>query len=252
MTRKVDVVTFFLAIIRSIANHGISFVQNSFQQFLMSQRPSLQTRSRQTIAPQQLLILSLGIVALLASLGGILYWNQEKVAIDSFEKEFYFSPVENNFFENPANWLPEYPGTTPDSQSRLIIQGLAYLTDYDLKIKGELVISMDGQIFSSKGGIHIAEGASLVNEGELILHHLINEGKLVNQLASELQLVNFQSSPNSVTQNLRGAHFAVRERLLNQGIFDNYGQCDVQTDFFNEAIFNHLQGGELLVQGKIQ
>ena len=102
-------------------------------------------------------------------------------------KEYYFSPTEDNFYENPSNWIPEYPGTKIQPGSKIVIQGLAYVTHYDLEILGEVHVPMDGMLFSSEGNLRVLKGGKILNEGELVLNAIDNEGELHNQDVSDHQ-----------------------------------------------------------------
>ncbi|MEM7654567.1 MAG: hypothetical protein AAF399_00450 [Bacteroidota bacterium] len=216
----------------------------------MNQRPQLYPNSHTSVSVRQGLFYLGGAILLLGFLGGIWWLNREAPPTAVVWEEFYFSPTEDNFFENPANWMPAYPGTHIPPQSRLIVQGVAYLTDYDLTVSGQLQIAMDGQLFSSKGSLILEERAQLANEGELILHRIENRGQLFNRAAASLNVHHYDAMPGAITRNFKGASFVVNQQLRNQGLFDNYGQCSVRLRFENEATFNQLNGSELMIQGE--
>lgn len=163
---------------------------------------------------------------------------------------FYFSAVEDNFYENPANWSPAYPGTLIESDQRIVIQELAYITGFDLELKGELEVSLGAALFSSAGKMIVTETAMLHNYGEVIFDRISNAGKVTNYMGAKIHVKEFYTTANGVVQNLKSASFIVIEGLYNLGNFRNYSLC-AAGEFVNESEYHQLQGGELRVDGKM-
>ncbi|MEM7368882.1 MAG: hypothetical protein AAF587_09775 [Bacteroidota bacterium] len=215
----------------------------------MKNKPHLQVSSKPSVSTQTIAIYASGALVLAASIFGLIKWNLGPHSPPNGIKEYYFSPLEDNFYENPSNWLPDYPGTKIESGTKIIIQGLAYITHYQLEVLGEIQVSMDGMLFSSDGGILVSSQGKVSNEGELVLKTIDNRGELNNQMSATINVHELTVHTDALTNNLQGATMTINKRLLNQGSFNNYGHCNVQMDFDNQADFNQIRGGALLVNG---
>lgn len=215
----------------------------------MKNKPHLQVSTDTSVSTQTIVIYASGALVLVAAIFGLVQWNLAPNSPQNGVKEFYFSPVEDNFYENPSNWLPDYPGTSIPAETKIIIQGLAYITHFDLEINGEVQVAMDGMLFSSDGGVIVNSNGKLFNEGELVLKRIDNMGELNNQMSASINVHEMTIHANASINNLQGASMTVNKRLLNQGSFTNYGHCNVQMDFDNQAEFNQIRGGALLVNG---
>ena len=165
-------------------------------------------------------------------------------------KVFYFSAVQDNFYENPANWAPSYPGTMIDMDQKIVLQDMAYVTGYDLQIKGELEIVMGATLFASAGKLEILPEGQLSNHGELIMDQVENQGQVSNYMGAKIHVKRFVSSEDASVDNLKSASFIVIEKLTNQGNFSNYSLCTTG-EFINSSDFQQRTGGELRVDGKM-
>lgn len=215
----------------------------------MKNIPRLHVSTKHSVSLRSVIVSISGALVLAASIFGLIKWDLGPENPDLGLTEYYFSPIEDNFYENPTNWMPEYPGTKIEAGEKVVIQGLAYITHYNLEILGEMQVSMDGMLFSSDGNVLIGQGGKIFNEGELVLNQIDNAGELNNQMSASINVHELITQIDAVTTNRQSASIVVNKRLLNKGSFDNYGQCSVQLDFDNQAEFNQIRGGELLVKG---
>ena len=167
-------------------------------------------------------------------------------------KEFYFSPNEDNFYHNPANWSPSYPGTVIGEDSKIILQGVVQMPDFDLEIAGTMQVIMDATVFSSRGDIIIKSVGTLQNEGEIMVNSIENWGTVTNNVSASINVHHYTAHPESKTHNLKSAAFVASQRVSNEGKFDNYSYCSVGEEFNNknDAVFNQMGNGRLIIKGK--
>ncbi|MEM6262128.1 MAG: hypothetical protein AAGI38_06435 [Bacteroidota bacterium] len=163
---------------------------------------------------------------------------------------YYFLGVEDGLYENPANWQPGYPGTFISPKEKVIIQESVSFTGYDLEVAGKLKIGPGAELFSSRNTLRIASTGYVVNDGELKVHQIENEGKLDNSLAAEIDLYEFRAGPKAITRNAQSARFVTLGNIYNEGVFQNYSYCSIGGELDNRATFSQLSNGQLIVQGK--
>lgn len=168
----------------------------------------------------------------------------------SNEQLFYFSAIEDNFYENPANWNPYYPGTKIAENSKVSIQDLVYLSGFTLEVEGELEITQDASIFSAEDGLLITESGKLKNHGLINVAQIENNHTFLNKFGGTVQILNYSSSMVSKLNNGRSASFSVIEEFDNRGEFYNYGLCKVGSIKSNKQ-YTGLPGSEVIVRGKI-
>lgn len=212
----------------------------------MKNRFTLSTSTRQRI--QTLRVMAKGL--LLSAVVGILGYEQiEQMRHDEATQVYFFTAFEDNFYENPANWHPEYPGTTIETDTRIVIQDMAYITGFDLHIKGLLEIDMGASLYSDQNNLLFAKEGKLDNNGEIIANSVINNGLIFNQMGAKIHVKSFTSTQNGNVQNLRSGQFIVIDSLTNQGNFLNYSYC-ATGELYNHAQFQQIKGSELHIDGK--
>ncbi|MCI4670275.1 MAG: hypothetical protein MRZ79_19215 [Bacteroidia bacterium] len=189
--------------------------------------------------------ISLFVAALLITFP-FLPHNQENTKIHTF----YFSPKEDNNYANPGNWSPFYPGTIIFPDQKVILQGHADLPFFDLFVEGQLELELDAMVFSPQNGITIKESGELENHGEIVVDHINQYGLLNNNFTGKVNTYNMATGKHSKTFNLLGAEIIVKESLLNEGLFNNYGQVFAEQEFTNSSKFYHMGSSSLLVKGK--
>ncbi|MFK7922648.1 MAG: hypothetical protein AB8H47_11865 [Bacteroidia bacterium] len=212
----------------------------------MNNRFTLQTATRQRL--QNLRLIARGL--LLSAVIGVLGYEQiEQMRHDEATQHYFFSAIEDNFYENPANWHPEYPGTVVEANTRIVIQDMAYLTGFDLEVKGLLEIDMGASLYSDQNDLHFSENGKLDNQGEIIVNNIHNNGLIFNQTGAKIHVKSFVSKQGGSVQNLRSAEFIVIDSLTNQGYFLNYSYC-AAGELFNHSQFQQIKGSELHIDGK--
>lgn len=169
---------------------------------------------------------------------------------DDPPETYYFSAKVDNFYENPQNWSPAYPGTVIAPGQKVVIQELAYVTGYDIVVEGELEIEMGGALFASTGSLRLEDSAQLKNGGELIFDQIVNRGEVHNLMGAKIHVKAFNSHPQGRVSNLKSAKFIVTDRLHNDGRFQNYSFC-AAGELNNQAEFHQLHGAELRIDGKL-
>lgn len=167
-------------------------------------------------------------------------------ADDPGEEVFIFHASEDNFYENPANWLPEYPGIHIKSNQKLLIDDLVYTTGYDLINDGTIEIGIEGTIYSFAGNITNHTEGKILNKGMLMVEKVINMGELYND--GQVDLVDYFSEKEATTYNSTAARFVAAGVLENQGTFHNYSLCSVKKQFSSPGTFYHKPNSKLLVR----
>lgn len=212
--------------------------------------PSQNTRPspQPSLNVKQILVstLSLGMIIL----AGMKFWQ------DSFPEEpptyrtYYYQPLVDNQYENPANWQPSYPGTHILADQKVFIQGLANLPFYDLTIAGTLFIGIDGELFGPKQQVTLLTSGTLNNDGSILLDGLQSQGKISNNFTGKISCNFFHNLAEGETFNLQGSTLEAIQRLENIGKFHNYGLCNARDQFENYAVFNQLGQATLVVKGE--
>lgn len=163
---------------------------------------------------------------------------------------FYFSPIEDNHFANPANWKPYYPGVFIFKDQKVIIQGEANLPFYDLQVEGQLELGIDSRIFSPEHGLIIKKQGKVNNHGEIMVASIAQNGHFNNNFTGKLDTYRLETGKHSETFNLLGAEMIVKEAFHNQGEFSNYGSIQAKENFHNSAQFHQMGSSSLLVKGQ--
>lgn len=192
-----------------------------------------------------------GGIALMALLA-IVYQQQARdpLADRTYAMEYFFSPVEDHFYENPANWRPSYPGLTIPSNSRVVLQDLASFSAPELVVQGSLETLMDATLYSTSGKVTIQSGGRVRNYGEMMISNLDNQGVFENGVGAELYAHYYQAASGASAWNQAGALFNITRSFLNQGAFRNNGDCFARRDFNNLADFSQGEAGQLFINGE--
>lgn len=212
----------------------------------MKNRFTLKTSTRQRL--QNLRLIARGM--LLSAIVGVLGYEQiEQMRHNEATQHYFFTATEDNFYENPANWEPEYPGTLIESDTRIVIQDMAYLTGFDLEVKGLLEVVMGASLYSDQNDIFLSQEGKLDNHGEIIVDKIHNNGLIFNQMGAKVHVKSLSLNQSGSVQNLRSANFIVIDSLVNQGHFLNYSYC-AAGELYNHAQFHQIRGSELHIDGK--
>ncbi len=163
--------------------------------------------------------------------------------------EYCFLPQEDNLFENPENWTPSYPGSFIEEDKHIILQGMAYVTNYDINIAGKLSLLPDATLYSFKGNLKILPSGIIINRGELMVNQLESYGEIQNYAAGKVDVLELNVYSEAIFDNLHGANVSVATDFINWGTFNNYGTCKVKHNFKNNAEFNHMVYGEIYFRG---
>ncbi|WNJ16776.1 hypothetical protein [Pontibacter sp. G13] len=193
-------------------------------------------------------LVSVGMIAMAVIVGWLIYGGAEPSVPDP--GPFFFVGEEDNFYENPANWQPSYPGTNIASNQKVVIQEPVYLTGYDLSILGTIQIAIDAEVFSAENGISVLKDGLLINEGSMILHHLDLAGELTNRQTGSIVVKQLKAAEIAKTRNLKGGEMEVSQLLQNLGNFENYGICKVGDTLDQHGSFRNMTGSELYVKGE--
>jgi|GEM_PF-3443825 len=171
------------------------------------------------------------------------------LATQGFATEYFFTGEYDEIYENPANWYPAYPGTELGADDKIFFQADASFAGYDIVIEGTLEITIGARIFSRENGIIIKHTGIIQNGGELLVHQIENYGKLSNSISARLDVTNYLAHDGAFTHNGASATFICSDRVINEGVFNNYSICDFRGSFNNKSIFNQIRASVLKVAG---
>ncbi|MEL6588559.1 MAG: hypothetical protein AAFP02_18945 [Bacteroidota bacterium] len=212
----------------------------------MKNRYNLQATTRQRLKTLR----QIGKSLLLSAIVGIMGYEQiEQMRHDEAVRTYYFTAKEDNFYENPANWEPSYPGNKVEVDTRIVVQEVMYITGFDLELDGLLDVQMGATVMASHSDIILSSTGKIDNQGEIIVQNILNEGLIFNQLGAVINTRNLVSSESGSVQNLKSAQVIVIQNLTNEGHFLNYSYC-AAGELFNHAEFQQVRGSELRIDGE--
>lgn len=192
----------------------------------------------------------IGKSLLLSVIVGVMGYEQiEQMRHDEAVRTYYFTAKEDNFYENPANWEPSYPGTNIEVDTRIVVQETMYITGFDLKLNGLLDIQMGATVMASNNDLLLSSTGKIDNQGEMIVQNILNEGLIFNQLGAVINAKNLVSRKSGSVHNLKNAQVIVIQNLTNEGHFLNYSYC-AAGELFNHAEFQQVRGSELRIDGE--
>ncbi|MDX2249657.1 MAG: hypothetical protein SF052_22935 [Bacteroidia bacterium] len=168
-----------------------------------------------------------------------------------FGTDYFFQAVEDHLYENPANWLPAYPGTKIKVGDQVLLMEDVNFVGFDIEVKGVVEVGLGVTVISGENGFVIAETGTLDNAGEVLVKDIKNYGRVHNRIAARIHLFTFHAFKGAFTHNSKSAYFITLSDLENQGRFDNYGTCKAGNDFRNHAIFHQIKYSNLDVRGTI-
>lgn len=217
---------------------------------------NLRNRNQFNLSPKNALTHKLtaagGVLVLCLALLALWQWNRSVGDPSAGEEEtFFFSPVADHLFENPANWSPHYPGNVVRKNQQFILEGTAYLTGFDLVVGGTLLIPVGVGLRVMEGNIQIQSTGTLINDGEVLARTIRNEGQIHNNLSAMLDAGQFYAAAGAYTQNARSAQFIIRGSAANYGIFTNYSLCSIGEEWINAATFYQMPKSALIIKGNV-
>ncbi|MEZ4825239.1 MAG: hypothetical protein R3C61_02940 [Bacteroidia bacterium] len=165
--------------------------------------------------------------------------------------DYFFRATEDHLYENPANWIPAYPGTEIAKGDRVVLLDDVNFVGFDIQVNGKLEIGMGVSVISGENGFVVNENGTIDNWGEILVSHIENYGKVYNCIAARIYLKTFRAFRGAFTYNAHSSLFATISDLENQGRFDNYGECKTGNDFLNHAIFYQVRYANLDVRGNM-
>lgn len=173
------------------------------------------------------------------------------VYVSGMGADYFFQAVEDHLYENPANWLPAYPGTDISAGDRVVLMENVSFIGYDIRVNGKLEIGMGVSLISGENGLLVSKTGVVDNSGEIFVKYIESSGRIANQIAARIHLFNFHAFEGATTYNSASAIFTTLIDLENQGRFDNYGVCKAGNDFRNHALFYQIRYANLDVRGNI-
>lgn|GEM_PF-1819959 len=166
-------------------------------------------------------------------------------------KDYFFTGVEDALYVNPANWEPNYPGTTLLPEDHVYIQAEAIFIGHNLDVEGQLEVLPGGILRGINGSVSIAQGGKLTNQGEILVDELYNNGACVNGFASTMKLNTYIGTESSWMQNLSSSYMVLTKNLVNKGQICHYGELDIRYDLHNEGKINLNNSSVLAIHGNL-
>lgn len=172
-------------------------------------------------------------------------------ALNMQAKDFFFMAQEDNYYENPANWYPSYPGVNIEKGDRVVLMTDANLNGYNIEVAGIFELQLGATLTSSNGELIIKAGGLLDNDGSVLVAGIVNHGQLYNRQSATVNIHQYFAHSSAHTHNSYSAQFTINKTLVNEGRFDNYGRCRIEQDLTNIAIFNQINRSELEIAGDL-
>ena len=166
-----------------------------------------------------------------------------------FATQYFFTSVEDHYYENPINWSPSYPGAIIGSEDTVVFIHDVHFNGFDLTIRGTMEVGPGVGVSSSEGTLFIEENGMLDNYGEIKVKAIINRGDLINRFSSLIHIFDYHAEENAYTQNAGSSKFITISDLRNEGQFDNYYLCQVGGSFYNNASFHQIKNSQLVLRG---
>ncbi|MFN0200638.1 MAG: hypothetical protein ACKVTZ_03920 [Bacteroidia bacterium] len=171
------------------------------------------------------------------------------VAFTAQATDFYFLGMEDNAYENPANWSPTYPGNVIEENNRVYIQADAYFNNFEVIVKGQMEVVLGATLYGNGNVITVKKGGTFVNNGDSNLAKLENEGKVENGISANLLVESFANGLYGSFFNLKGATFTVNKNLINEGNMQMYGENVVKGNVQNYAQIQVNPNASFTVKG---
>jgi hypothetical protein len=138
----------------------------------------------------------------------------------SVAKTYFFLGNEDNLYENPANWSPNYPGTKVLAGDKLYIQSDVNFDGFNIEVEGLLDIEYGAGLYSTGNGIIIRKTGNVLNNGEINIRFIENFGTYEN--AYNTIIKKYYGYKYGLLNNSISALFTAKENFTNQGILHNY------------------------------
>lgn len=162
---------------------------------------------------------------------------------------YTFTGEADERYENPANWIPAYPGTEIEAGSIAFIEGTASASA-SILVKGTLHIAAGASLNIDSAALSIQSSGKLMNDGEITATSVRNAGMINNNFAATLHAASFTSGAGAMTNNLMSAAIRIDGNLHNGGVFNNYSTCTVGGNFINAFSFNEMRNSEMHIAGQ--
>lgn len=162
---------------------------------------------------------------------------------------YTFTGEADDRYENPANWIPAYPGTEIPANSIVFIEGIA-IAHAEILVSGILHIGAGASLEIESASLSIHSSGKLMNDGDLLAPSIQNAGMINNNLAATLNAGTLISTSGAMINNLMAAQLLVQGNLYNGGLFNNYSFCAVQGNFLNAFSFSEMPNSEMKISGQ--
>ena len=147
---------------------------------------------------------------------------------------YYFSGNEDADYTNAANWFPTYPGTTIGVDDKVFIQADANIIGFDLLVEGLLDVSMGAKISASSSNLLLKRNAKVMNNGEIIVSYLKNEGTFENCAGGRFACSQLNNTISGTMNSAIASKSFINETFLNEGVYNLSSECVVKGNFFNK------------------
>lgn len=170
---------------------------------------------------------------------------------NTFAVDFYFSGNEDADYTNAANWSPTYPGTTIGANDKVFIQADANIIGFDLMVEGLLDISMGAKISANGNNLVLRGNAKVMNNGEIIVSNIKNEGTFENCAGARFACKQFNNTKSGIMNAGIASKSFINELFLNEGVYNLSSECEVKGNFFNKKSITLSHQAILNVSGEL-
>jgi hypothetical protein len=153
----------------------------------------------------------------------------------SFSKVFYFTGSADNDFANPENWTPTYPGANIHEKDSIYIQSDLNINDGSIVLAGRVEILMGVSFYAKTSSISVLPTGKLINQGELYVAFLDNNGLTQNDVSGLMVLDSCKNRLGAVLDGMLTSYTIIRKNILNQGKWECNSSTLIQGEVRNEG-----------------
>lgn len=162
---------------------------------------------------------------------------------------FYFHGTDNTEYVNPANWSPSYPGTKITKDDTVMIQSDVHFAGFNLVIDGKFEIVMGASCLGKNDGIIIKANGKLMNEGELRIKFVDNQGVIDNSVAAVWISDSCMNHQYGLVNCLLASETAIKHKMTNEGKWNIGGKCVIEGELTNEGEIALAHSANIQVKG---
>lgn len=161
-----------------------------------------------------------------------------------FATSYRFTGAVSTRFNDPANWLPSYPGERLDAGDEWIISAPAHFSGSVLAVEGGLRIEAKGALVAPEASLMLGANAWLDHRGQLQVRSLVAKGTLLAMPWSRMETRFCRLEAGSEVMMQAESELSIATDLLLAGRMDLHGRLAIAGEFTQTGhLTAHRQAG---------